>query len=198
MPLKPSWLIHLPEIISQLSELAIPVVDRAVCELVFGVKRRRAHHPNAAIRRLPVREYSSFGSPRTHRKTSSFGSQPRDELGEQAETQPCNSTDRNGTRARGTSYSVAGQQRCSGNRSQGFARWYCARARQTYGQLHHRRRSIRPPLFARTSCRQRFRGTPRHGRAAGMRRAIGPAAPNKPVPDPHIRSSCATTSLRFG
>ena len=34
--------MRLPEIISQLSALEVPVVDRAVCEMVFDVKRRRA------------------------------------------------------------------------------------------------------------------------------------------------------------
>lgn len=42
MPPKPSWFIHLPEIINTLSDLAIPVVDRAICEKIFAVKRRRA------------------------------------------------------------------------------------------------------------------------------------------------------------
>ena len=32
MPPKPSWIMHLPEIITNLSELTIPVVDRAICE----------------------------------------------------------------------------------------------------------------------------------------------------------------------
>ena len=42
MPPKASWIMRLPEIISQLSALEVPVVDRAVCEMVFDVKRRRA------------------------------------------------------------------------------------------------------------------------------------------------------------
>ena len=42
MASKPRWLLQIPQIIEQLSELDAPVVDRAVCERLFGIKRRRA------------------------------------------------------------------------------------------------------------------------------------------------------------
>ena len=42
MPTKPYWWYRLGEIISELESLAAPVVDRAVFEQVFGVRRRRA------------------------------------------------------------------------------------------------------------------------------------------------------------
>jgi hypothetical protein len=42
MPAKPSWLLNIPDIIRRLSELETPVVDRQVCERLFGVRRRRA------------------------------------------------------------------------------------------------------------------------------------------------------------
>jgi hypothetical protein len=48
MPAQPQWLLRLPEIIAELEQLAVPIVDRAVFEKVFGVGRRRAiqlmHH----------------------------------------------------------------------------------------------------------------------------------------------------------
>jgi hypothetical protein len=42
MPAKPEWLLRLPEIRTQLEYLDAPVVDRAVIERIFGLKRRRA------------------------------------------------------------------------------------------------------------------------------------------------------------
>ena len=42
MPAQPHWLLHLPEIIAEIGALATPVVDRAVLERVFRVRRRRA------------------------------------------------------------------------------------------------------------------------------------------------------------
>jgi hypothetical protein len=42
MPAKPQWLLQIPVIIEQLRALGIPVVDRAMCEQIFGVRRRRA------------------------------------------------------------------------------------------------------------------------------------------------------------
>jgi hypothetical protein len=42
MPAKPSWLLAIPEMLHQLQSLDTPVVDRATCERLFQVKRRRA------------------------------------------------------------------------------------------------------------------------------------------------------------
>jgi hypothetical protein len=42
MPAKSQWLLHLSEIVEQLRVLDVPVVDRAVIERIFGVRRRRA------------------------------------------------------------------------------------------------------------------------------------------------------------
>jgi hypothetical protein len=42
MPAKPTWLLHVPEIISSLEQFDAPVVDRATCERLFAVRRRRA------------------------------------------------------------------------------------------------------------------------------------------------------------
>ncbi len=48
MPVKKTWLLRLPEIRAELTAMQVPVVDRAVFERVFGVRRRRAiqllHH----------------------------------------------------------------------------------------------------------------------------------------------------------
>ena len=48
MPIKKTWLLRLPEIRAELTAMEVPVVDRAVFERVFGVRRRRAiqllHH----------------------------------------------------------------------------------------------------------------------------------------------------------
>ena len=42
MPAKPAWLLHIPEIVAQLERLSVPVVDRAIVEGLFGLRRRRA------------------------------------------------------------------------------------------------------------------------------------------------------------
>jgi hypothetical protein len=42
MPAKSRWLLKIPEIIERLSQMDAPVVDRAVCERLFGIGRRRA------------------------------------------------------------------------------------------------------------------------------------------------------------
>jgi hypothetical protein len=42
MPAKAQWLLRVPEILEELSALELPVVDRAVCERLFGLRRRRA------------------------------------------------------------------------------------------------------------------------------------------------------------
>jgi hypothetical protein len=42
MPAQPRWLLHLPEIIDNLCALEAPVVDRAVVEALFGLRRRQA------------------------------------------------------------------------------------------------------------------------------------------------------------
>jgi hypothetical protein len=48
MPVQPQWLLRLPEIILELEQLDVPIVDRAIFERVFEVRRRRAiqlmHH----------------------------------------------------------------------------------------------------------------------------------------------------------
>jgi hypothetical protein len=42
MPAKASWLLHIPEIVEQLELFKVPVVDRAIIEMVFGLGRRQA------------------------------------------------------------------------------------------------------------------------------------------------------------
>ena len=42
MPPQPLWLLHLPRIIGELCRLPVPVLDRAVIEKLFGLKRRQA------------------------------------------------------------------------------------------------------------------------------------------------------------
>lgn len=42
MPAKARWLLRVPEILAELSGLDVPVVDRAVCERLFRLRRRRA------------------------------------------------------------------------------------------------------------------------------------------------------------
>ena len=42
MPAKAPWLLHLPEIVAQLEVFEVPVIDRAIVESVFGLRRRRA------------------------------------------------------------------------------------------------------------------------------------------------------------
>ena len=42
MPSKPNWLLHIPGIVGLLRDLTFPIVDRRMCESLFGVSRRRA------------------------------------------------------------------------------------------------------------------------------------------------------------
>jgi len=42
MPAKAQWLLRVPEILEELAALDVPVVDRAVCERLFHLRRRRA------------------------------------------------------------------------------------------------------------------------------------------------------------
>ncbi len=42
MPAKPQWLLHIPAILAILKDAGLPVVDRAVVERLFGLKRRGA------------------------------------------------------------------------------------------------------------------------------------------------------------
>ncbi len=42
MPAKASWLLHIPEIVSQLEAFDVPVLDRSLVEHLFGLRRRRA------------------------------------------------------------------------------------------------------------------------------------------------------------
>ena len=42
MAAKPKWLLNIPEIRRQLSELVAPVVDRDMVERLFDLRRRRA------------------------------------------------------------------------------------------------------------------------------------------------------------
>jgi hypothetical protein len=42
MAATPSWMLQIPDIIADLNHLSAPVVDRAMFEKLFGVKRRRA------------------------------------------------------------------------------------------------------------------------------------------------------------
>ena len=42
MPAKSRWLLKIPDIIERLSKMDAPVVDRAVCECLFEIGRRRA------------------------------------------------------------------------------------------------------------------------------------------------------------
>jgi len=42
MPAKAQWLLRVPQILAELSALDVPVVDRAVCERLFRLRRRRA------------------------------------------------------------------------------------------------------------------------------------------------------------
>ena len=48
MPMKKTWLLRLTEIREELTAMQVPVVDRAIFERLFGVRRRRAiqllHH----------------------------------------------------------------------------------------------------------------------------------------------------------
>jgi|SRR5579871_6554580 len=42
MPAKAQWLLRVPEILEELAALDVPVVDRAMCERLFRLRRRRA------------------------------------------------------------------------------------------------------------------------------------------------------------
>jgi len=42
MPAKAQWLLRVPEILAELEAMDVPVVDRAVCERLFRLRRRRA------------------------------------------------------------------------------------------------------------------------------------------------------------
>jgi hypothetical protein len=42
MPAKAQWLLRIPGILEELAALDVPVVDRAVCERLFRLRRRRA------------------------------------------------------------------------------------------------------------------------------------------------------------
>jgi hypothetical protein len=42
MPAKPLWLLRIPEIVGQLETFNVPVVDRAIIEHLFGLRRRQA------------------------------------------------------------------------------------------------------------------------------------------------------------
>ena len=42
MPAKAPWLLQIPEIVSLLETFDVPVVDRAIIERLFGLRRRRA------------------------------------------------------------------------------------------------------------------------------------------------------------
>ncbi len=42
MPAKAMWLLQIPEILSQLETFDVPVIDRAIVEHLFGLRRRRA------------------------------------------------------------------------------------------------------------------------------------------------------------
>jgi hypothetical protein len=42
MPAKAQWLLRVPEILEELAALDVPVVDRAICERLFHLRRRRA------------------------------------------------------------------------------------------------------------------------------------------------------------
>jgi hypothetical protein len=42
MPANPLWLLQIPEIVSLLETFAVPVVDRAIVERLFGLRRRQA------------------------------------------------------------------------------------------------------------------------------------------------------------
>src|ERR1017187_1517959 len=42
MPAKPAWLLKIPEIVTMLESFGVPVVDRAIIEHLFGLRRRQA------------------------------------------------------------------------------------------------------------------------------------------------------------
>ena len=53
MPAKALWLLQIPEIVSLLKTFDVPVVDRAIIERLFGLRRRRfrtrAEHQSSSI-----------------------------------------------------------------------------------------------------------------------------------------------------
>jgi hypothetical protein len=55
MPAKACWLLHVPEIIEQLELFKVPVVDRAIIEVVFALGRRQAIEFPPSIRRISSR-----------------------------------------------------------------------------------------------------------------------------------------------
>jgi hypothetical protein len=42
MPAKPAWLLKIPDIVAMLESFDVPVVDRAIIERLFGLRRRQA------------------------------------------------------------------------------------------------------------------------------------------------------------
>jgi hypothetical protein len=42
MPMRKTWLLRVPEIREELGGMEVPVIDRAVFERLFGIRRRRA------------------------------------------------------------------------------------------------------------------------------------------------------------
>jgi hypothetical protein len=42
MPAKAAWLLRIPDIVALLESFVVPVVDRAIVERLFGLRRRRA------------------------------------------------------------------------------------------------------------------------------------------------------------
>src|SRR4051812_776331 len=42
MPAKAAWLLKIPDIVALLESFVVPVVDRAIVERLFGLRRRRA------------------------------------------------------------------------------------------------------------------------------------------------------------
>ena len=44
MPMKKTWLLRVTEIREELEGIRAPVIDCAMCERIFGVRRRRALH----------------------------------------------------------------------------------------------------------------------------------------------------------
>ena len=42
MPIRKTWLLRLPDILEELAGMEVPVIDRAVFEKLFGIRRRRA------------------------------------------------------------------------------------------------------------------------------------------------------------
>jgi hypothetical protein len=62
MAAKAAWLLHIPEIVSQLETFSVPVVDRAIIEHLFdygGGRRSNCCTVSAAIR--PAGPFSSIG-----------------------------------------------------------------------------------------------------------------------------------------